>query len=163
MRKYRTCNEPFKHLLSKRRSHYRDDETNKNHLVPTLWPFCRLLPRVWVGAGGIWVRPGNEDPDPQRHHAGGAFPDEEQRLQDVQEEAEESGEVHPREQPGHLLQWVYGESIRRKTQRKCMNLMIRCGYYIQIFHRGTHGNVWRGVSIVITILNRSQSNTNFHL
>lgn len=77
------------------------------------------LPRVWVGARGVWVRPGNKDQDSQRHHVGGAFPAEEQRLQDVQDETEESGEVHLREQPRRLQQWVDGESIvhgENKTQ-----------------------------------------------
>lgn len=68
--------------------------------------FCR----VWAGAGGIRVRSGNKDQDSQRDHAGGAFPDEEPRLQDVQDAAAESWEVHLREQPGCFHHQLDGEA-----------------------------------------------------
>lgn len=86
-------------------------EAKESMKMSQFFVYVFLTFRVWVGSRGIRVWPGNKDQDSQRHHAGGAFPDDQQRIQDVQDEAAEGGEVHLREQSRHLQQWVYGESI----------------------------------------------------
>jgi len=58
--------------------------------------------RVWIWAWGLRVWLGEENQDTQGRHAGGTIPSEEQRLQDVQDEADSCGEVHLWEQPRPL-------------------------------------------------------------
>lgn len=76
--------------------------------------FLPLAVRWWVRLRGHWVRPGHQDQDAQGRDAGGALPAQQQGLQDVQEEAAESWEVHrDQREPG-----------RSEEERECVCLWL---------------------------------------